>query len=650
MITHAGDMSNLILDPELDTYYLVDVTLMAMPQTQDRIAAVMALGGEILNRQTITASERQQMAIYATLLKEDDLDRITDSQQTSLNENPNFYGGSETLQARIPPAFKEYSAASERFINLTTRLVESDKIDITTAEFLDAGTKARDTSFNLWRIADHELDTLLQQRIEYYRGRRARSLMVAALAALAAITLVTFITRSISGPLRQQAAQLNLANGALQAEIAERTRAEEQLRRSELRLANAQTIARIGSWDWDVTSDKMVWSDENYRIHGFDPRQFEVAFDASLQFVHTDDRAISDQTIKKALREGKSFSFEQRVVRPDGTARIIHQRGDVVRDATAGTAKIFGTAQDITERKQTEEELQKVHKQLLETSRLAGMAEVATGVLHNVGNVLNSVSVSVTLVGEQLRRSKVPNLRRATSMLRDKNGSLAEFLTADPKAKLLPEYLGAAADELAQEQAQMTVEMDSVGKHIEHIKEIVTMQQGYAKVSGAFESLPVVNLVDDALQMNAAAFERHGVRVVREIAQDVPQVCVDRHKVLQILINLFSNAKYAMDARNPAVKQIVIRVERSSPDHVRISVRDNGIGIAADNLVRIFTSGFTTKKEGHGFGLHSGANAAKEIGGSLTAQSDGVGHGACFILELPTAARKKPGLAGKPLS
>jgi signal transduction histidine kinase len=519
MITHDGDMSNLILDPQLDSYYLVDVTLMALPQTQDRLAAVMAFGGPILNRQSISSSERQQMAIYATLLKDDDLDRINNSLQTSLNANPDFYGGSASFQARVPPAFQEYAAAAERFNSLTHRLAVSEKIDMTAKDYLAAGSEARDASFNLWRIADQELDTLLQKRIEYYQHRRAKSLMVAALAVLAAITLVTFITRSISGPLRRQAAEVNAANIALRTEIAER--------------------------------------------------------------------------------------------------------------------------------RQAEENLAKMHKQLLETSRKAGMAEVATGVLHNVGNVLNSLSVSVTLVGGQLRRSDIANLRRASAMLRDKNGGLAEFLTTDPKGKLLPEFLWTTADQLADDQAQMVAEMDSVCRHIEHIKEIVTMQQSYAKVSGAFENLPVANLVEDALEMNAAAFERHQVCVVREIDRDVPAVCVDRHKVLQILINLLSNAKYAMDANVLSDRRLVIRVEVVPPDRVKIIVRDNGVGISPDHLVKIFTSGFTTKKDGHGFGLHSSANAAKEIGGSLTAQSDGVGLGASFILELPATARQKPSLTAQ---
>jgi signal transduction histidine kinase len=314
-----------------------------------------------------------------------------------------------------------------------------------------------------------------------------------------------------------------------------------------------------------------------------------------------------------------------------------------LRDVDGRIIGTFGISKDITAMKEAEAKLEAVHKQLLDTSRLTGMAEVATSVLHNVGNVLNSVGVSVTLVSGQLRKSEIVNLRRATTMLREKNGDLADFLTNDPKGKLLPEYLGLAADQLAEEQAQMIAEMESVGKHIEHIKEIVTMQQGYAKVSGAFQNLPVATLVDDALQMNAAAFARHNIHVVRDIAEAAPIVCVDRHKVLQILINLLCNAQHAMDEQNPQIKQLDIRVETAAPDRVNIIVHDNGVGIAPDHLVKIFTSGFTTKKDGHGFGLHSGANAAKEIGGSLTAHSDGVGLGATFILELPLAATRSNG-------
>ena len=141
-----------------------------------------------------------------------------------------------------------------------------------------------------------------------------------------------------------------------------------------------------------------------------------------------------------------------------------------------------GIFQDVTRQKLDAQQLDKLNRQLMDTSRQAGMAEVATGVLHNVGNVLNSVSVSATVVADRLRRSKVVNLCRATAILREQNGHLVEFLTTDPKGKLLPAYLGTVADQLAGEQTKLIALMTTVGQHIEHIKEIVAMQQSYAKV------------------------------------------------------------------------------------------------------------------------------------------------------------------------
>ena len=168
------------------------------------------------------------------------------------------------------------------------------------------------------------------------------------------------------------------------------------------------------------------------------------------------------------------------------------------------------------------------------------------------------------------------------------------------------------------------------------------MQQNYAKVSGVYENLPVAELVEDALRMNVAAFDRHQIEVSREFEENMPMVCVDRHKVLQILINIFRNAKHAMQTLSNHDHRMVVRVRMAADNKVTICVNDNGIGISADHLTKIFNHGFTTKKDGHGFGLHSGANAAKEMGGRLLAHSDGPGHGAAFTLELPIAAPVSP--------
>ena len=273
--------------------------------------------------------------------------------------------------------------------------------------------------------------------------------------------------------------------------------------------------------------------------------------------------------------------------------------------------------------------LKESRERFVDASRLAGMAEVATGVLHNVGNVLNSVNVSATLVQERLRESKLASFVKTAAVLQEHSADLGAFLTNDPRGQRIPPFLIKLAGHLAAEQEGFLKELAALTKNIEHIKEIVAMQQSYARVAGVLEPLAPVQLMEDALQLNEAALARHRIRLVREFAE-VPPVLVDKHKVLQILINLIRNAKYALDQGKPEEKRLTLGIDLAGPERVQIFVRDNGVGIAPENLTRIFGHGFTTKKEGHGFGLHSGANAAKELGGSLRAHSDGLGITVCY--------------------
>jgi PAS domain S-box-containing protein len=288
---------------------------------------------------------------------------------------------------------------------------------------------------------------------------------------------------------------------------------------------------------------------------------------------------------------------------------------------------------DITERKHSEAELARVHRQLLETSRQAGMAEVATGVLHNVGNVLNSVNVSTTLIGDIVRESKSDRVGKLSELIGAQQSDLGAFFTTDPRGRQIPSFLQSLATHLTQEKGELLQEVELLQKNVEHIKEIVAMQQNYAKVSGVSETLPVVDLIEDALRMNAGAFARHEVELERDF-RAVPVVTVEKHKVLQILVNLMRNAKYACDEAGRNDKRIIVRTETEG-SRVRVAIIDNGVGIPPENLTRIFAHGFTTRKHGHGFGLHSGALAARELGGTLTARSEGVGHGATFVLDLP---------------
>jgi signal transduction histidine kinase len=271
--------------------------------------------------------------------------------------------------------------------------------------------------------------------------------------------------------------------------------------------------------------------------------------------------------------------------------------------------------------------------QLVTVSRQAGLAEVATGVLHNVGNVLNSVNVYATWVADKLKQSHCDQLAKIVAMLREHEADLGTFLTKDAQGRQVPAYLHALAERLEAEQAALRTEMRSLQKSLGHVKDVVAMQQNYAKVSGVTEPVPVEELLEDTLNLNAAALNCDDIRVAREFMA-TPTVQVDKPKVLQILVNLVRNASHACADSGRPDKQLTLRVTNGA-GRVRISVADNGVGIAPENLNRIFTHGFTTRKQGHGFGLHSGAHAAQEMGGKLSAHSDGLGHGATFTLDLP---------------
>ncbi|HEX9046041.1 MAG TPA: ATP-binding protein [Verrucomicrobiae bacterium] len=292
----------------------------------------------------------------------------------------------------------------------------------------------------------------------------------------------------------------------------------------------------------------------------------------------------------------------------------------------------------VAETFQTQETL---HHQMLSMSRQAGMAEVATGVLHNVGNVLNSVNVSSNLMREKLRVSEVSSLLKLSQLLQKNENNLGAYLTQDPKGKLIPGFILQLAGQLQAEHAFLQQEQNQLSRNIEHIKEIVAMQQNYARVSGFIEEVSITALMDDALHINLAGLNRHGVEVTREYSE-VPTVMVDKHRVLQIFVNLVHNAKYALDESGRPDKRLIVSIQMNGSQRLKISVSDNGVGIAAENLTRIFSHGFTTRKDGHGFGLHNGANSAKEIGGRLSVHSDGVGHGATFTLDLPLSPRQTP--------
>lgn len=432
-------------------------------------------------------------------------------------------------------------------------------------------------------------------------------------------------------------------------ENAERKHAEEALRKSEAQL---QTVV-------ENLTEGVAVSDLNGQLIHFNRAALEMHGYASLdecrhhltEFADTFELSSLDGTVlpmdrwplARILRNEKLRGLEVRVRRAQiDLDRIFSFGGTLVHDAAGQPLLAVVTISDLTKRKRDEAELEDVHKQLLDIARQAGMAEVATGVLHNVGNALNSVNVSATLIAERVQKSKVANLGKAVTLLREHTGNLGQFLTTDAKGKQLPDYLHQLGEHLDGEQRAVLNEVESLRKDIEHIKDIVAMQQNYAKVSGVVETVKASELADDALRMNTSWLARNDIRVVRE-CEEGPVLSVEKHKVLQILVNLIRNAKNACDETGRVDKQVTLRVTAAN-GRVSFSVIDNGVGILPENLTRIFAHGFTTKKDGHGFGLHSGALVAKELGGELRVHSDGFGQGATFILELPLEQRTAPKL------
>jgi len=325
--------------------------------------------------------------------------------------------------------------------------------------------------------------------------------------------------------------------------------------------------------------------------------------------------------------------FETALVARDGRRVALDM---AVRPVTArGSATVIlgidGIARDVSARERAAADLALAHARLVDVSRRAGMAEVASSVLHNVGNVLNTVNVSTALLDERLRGSRVDNLARAVDLLRAHEADLAAFLTADPEGLRLVVYLRSVAEHLGAERDELLREVETLARSVEHIKEIVAVQQGYARAPGGTEeTLTASALVDESVRMLD-----DGLPIARALVDD-PTLTIEKHKVVQILINLLRNARQACAARAGAGR-VAVRVACAGA-RVRFSVSDDGVGIAPETLARVFEHGFTTRRDGHGFGLHGAALMARELGGTLEVASDGPGRGATFTLELPLVA------------
>lgn len=273
----------------------------------------------------------------------------------------------------------------------------------------------------------------------------------------------------------------------------------------------------------------------------------------------------------------------------------------------------------------------------IEIAHGAGKAQVAASVLHNVGNVLNTVNVATTELREKIRTSEVGTVRMAAHLLFEHESELATFLTEDERGRQLPKFLNSLAEHLMAEQESMLGEVTTLSAAVEHIRSVVSAQQENDTGQRLVDWVAPIALVEQAISLSADSYDRHHI-VVACRNEFEGEALLDRHRVLQVLVNLLANAKHALKAADGDARDLEVTVSRQAAGdrgELRITVRDNGIGIAQENIDRVFSMGYSSRGDGHGVGLHSCANLAREMGGSLTAHSEGHNRGATFVLSIP---------------
>ena len=355
------------------------------------------------------------------------------------------------------------------------------------------------------------------------------------------------------------------------------------------------------------------------------------------------DYQLGDHTGLDILRQARHLGCEPVIVTLTGLeAREIDLEAirsgasDYVIKASLTTSGLDRTVRYALERKRLKAERDQLTAQLIDSSRRVGMADVASSVLHNVGNVLNSVNISADLVSQAVHELSIDNVARTATLLKEHESTLETYLNQDPKGKRIPEYLDHLGRHLSDERAKILKELEGLVRNIDHIKQIIAAQQNIARSGVQAESTVIVDVMEQALDLGLSPKDHEWIAIVRDY-QELPSMQLDKHQVLQILVNLIRNAKQAMQVQSGVSHSLILRIGFSTESEHDISfqVSDSGIGVAKEDLSRLFHQGFTTKKDGHGFGLHHGALAAQQMGGALTASSDGQGKGATFTLELP---------------
>jgi signal transduction histidine kinase len=414
-------------------------------------------------------------------------------------------------------------------------------------------------------------------------------------------------------------------------DITESFKRQAELETLSMRFGIATRAANAGVWEHRAETGEIWWNETMYAIYGCQIGTFQPSLEAAVAMIHPDDLGTAQAAWDNALGGSNQLHVQFRIIRPDGRTAHLDSLATVVAKSDGSDPRLVGISLDISERVAAEQRERQLQKQLREASHQSGMAEVATGVLHNVGNVLNSLGVTASTGQMRMKARQVHRVGQIAAMLEENRGALADFLTKDDRGKRVPEYLASLAARLEADADSTRKDFDAIDGHVQYLRQIVQAQQSFARMGGAHDEVDVGDLLETALTLKAQDLK--GIDVARDLG-DLPIVRTDRYKLLQIIVNFLSNAYDAVVENGSAEPRIMLRV-RTVLDKLEIAVEDSGIGIAPEVLERVWEFGFTTKTHGHGFGLHSAAVAAQQLGGSISADSRGVGQGARFTVTIP---------------
>jgi PAS domain S-box-containing protein len=373
-------------------------------------------------------------------------------------------------------------------------------------------------------------------------------------------------------------------------DITERKQAEHALRQSEMYLAEAQRLSHTGSFGWHVASGEIVWSDETFRIFGFEKAP-TVQLATVLQRIHPEDRARVQRTIDRASIDRKDFAHGYRLLMPDGSVKHVHATAHAVMDASGGM-EFVGAVTDITARKRAEMELHEAQASLAHVTRVTALGELAASIAHEVNQPLAAVVSHAAACRRWLDREP-PDLKEA-------RGTVQAIIKDGTRA----------------------------GEVIQRVRALVS------KAPDQRAALHINDVIDEVISLVQHELLSHQVSLRLELCPDLPVVIADRVQLQQVILNLVINAIEAMQPVTGRSRELVIRTGRHQDGQVLVTVKDCGIGFATGNADRLFDAFFTTKSSGMGMGLSICRSIVGAHGGRLSASAN-AGPGATFQFTLP---------------